>query len=70
MTKGGTFMANSIALFKQYIDLLDEVYRLGAKTSVLDMSGTLVQAAANANQVIIPKTALTVLRITRETAVM
>ena len=48
-------MANSIALFKQYIDLLDEVYRLGAKTSVLDMSGTLVQAAANANQVIIPK---------------
>lgn len=48
-------MANSIALFKQYIDLLDEVYRVEAKTSMLDINGTLVQAGANANQIIVPK---------------
>lgn len=48
-------MANSIALFKKYIDLLDEVYKSGAKTSVLDIDGTLVQQGANANEIIIPK---------------
>lgn len=48
-------MANSIALFKKYIDLLDEVYKSGAKTSVLDISGELVQQGANANEIIIPK---------------
>lgn len=48
-------MANSIALFKKYIDLLDEVYKSGAKTSVLDISGELVQAGANANEIVIPK---------------
>lgn len=48
-------MANSIALFKKYIDLLDEVYKSGSKTSVLDIDGALVQAGANANEIIIPK---------------
>ena len=48
-------MANSIALFKKYIDLLDEVYKASAKTSVLDINGALVQAGANANEIIIPK---------------
>lgn len=48
-------MANSIALFKKYIDLLDEVYKLSSKSSVLDIDGTLVQAGANANEIIIPK---------------
>ena len=48
-------MANSIALFKKYIDLLDEVYKSGSKTSVLDIDGTLVQQGANANEIIIPK---------------
>lgn len=48
-------MANSIALFKKYIDLLDEVYKASAKTSVLDIDGTLVRAGANANEIIIPK---------------
>ena len=48
-------MANSIALFQTYIALLDEVYRQGAKSSVLDMSGALVTAGANANQITIPK---------------
>ena len=51
-------MPNSITLFKQYIDLLDEVYRLESKTSMLDISGALVQAGANANQVIVPKYSL------------
>lgn len=48
-------MANSIALFKKYIDLLDEVYKASAKSSVLDIDGALVQAGANANEIIIPK---------------
>lgn len=48
-------MANSIALFKKYIDLLDEVYKVSSKSSVLDIDGTLVQAGANANEIIIPK---------------
>lgn len=48
-------MANSIALFKKYIDLLDDVYKMSSKSSVLDIDGTLVQAGANANEIIIPK---------------
>lgn len=48
-------MANSITLFKKYIDLLDEVYKQAAKTSVLDGDNTLVQMGANANEIIIPK---------------
>lgn len=48
-------MVNSIALFKKYIDLLDEVYKASAKTSVLDIDGRLVQAGANTNEIIIPK---------------
>lgn len=48
-------MANSIALFKKYVALLDEVYKLGAKTSVLDGDNALVQAGRNANEIVIPK---------------
>lgn len=48
-------MANSIALFKKYIDLLDEVYKVASLTSVLDGDNTLVKAGANANEIIIPK---------------
>lgn len=48
-------MANSIALFKKYIDMLDEVYKVSAKSSVLDIDGSLVRAGANANEVVIPK---------------
>lgn len=48
-------MANSIALFKKYIDLLDEVYKDASKTSELDGDATLVRAGANANEIIIPK---------------
>lgn len=48
-------MANAIALFKKYIALLDEVYKQGAKTAVLDGDMSLVQMGANANEIVIPK---------------
>lgn len=51
-------MPNNIALFKKYIDLLDEVYKAAAKSSVLDIDGALVRAGANANEIIIPKMSL------------
>lgn len=47
-------MANSIALFKQYIPLLDEVYKEASKTAVLDGNPDLAQAGANANELIVP----------------
>ena len=48
-------MANAIALFKKYIDLLDEVYKQSAKTAILDGDTSLVKAGANANEIIVPK---------------
>lgn len=48
-------MANSIALFKKYVPLLDEVYKLAALTSDLDSDETLAQEGANANEIVIPK---------------
>lgn len=48
-------MPNSITLFKKYINLLDEVYKQNAKTSILDGDNTLVQMGANANEIVIPK---------------
>lgn len=51
-------MANNIAKFKKYIDLLDEVYKVNAKTSILDGDATLVRAGANADEIIIPKMTL------------
>lgn len=48
-------MANSIALFKKYIDKLDEVYKQASLTADLDADSTLVQAGANANEIVIPK---------------
>ena len=48
-------MPNSISLFKKYIDMLDEVYKASAKSSILDIDGSLVRAGANANEVVIPK---------------
>ncbi len=47
-------MANNIALFKKYIDNLDEVYGLGAKSSATDSDQTLARAGANTNEIIIP----------------
>ncbi|MBQ8552314.1 MAG: hypothetical protein IJ428_05835 [Clostridia bacterium] len=48
-------MANNIELFKQYVPLLDEVYKLAALTSVLDGAPELARQGANANELIIPK---------------
>lgn len=48
-------MANSIALFEQYVPLLDEVYKEASKTDVLDGNPELIRMGANANELIIPK---------------
>lgn len=48
-------MANSIAKFKKYVPLLDEVYKNAALTSVLDSDDSLATEGANANEIIIPK---------------
>lgn len=48
-------MANSIALAKQYIPVLDEIYKLSSLTAKLDGSPELVTQGANANELIIPK---------------
>jgi hypothetical protein len=51
-------MANNIQLFKKYIALLDEVYKLSSKTSILDGDASLVQAGKNTNEIVIPKMSL------------
>lgn len=48
-------MANKITLAKKYVPLLDEVYKVAAKSSVLDSDPSLAKAGANANEIIIPK---------------
>lgn len=51
-------MPNSIALAKKYVDMLDEVYKLGALTSDLDSDMSLTRAGANTNEIVIPKMTL------------
>lgn len=48
-------MANSIALAKNYIALLDEVYKLASLTSVLDSDPAGMKQGANANEILIQK---------------
>ena len=48
-------MSNSIQTFKNYVPLLDDVYKAAAKTAVLESDSTLAKAGANANEIIIPK---------------
>lgn len=48
-------MPNNIELFKQYVTLLDEVYKVASLTSVLDGAAELARQGANANELIIPK---------------
>lgn len=48
-------MANSIALAKQFVPILDEVYKNASLTAVLDGAADLVKQGANANELIIPK---------------
>lgn len=47
-------MANSITLAKQFVPILDEVYKLASLTSKLDGASELVTQGANANELIIP----------------
>lgn len=49
------FFANSIELFKNYVPMLDEVYKQSSLTADLDGNPELVQAGANADELIIPK---------------
>lgn len=49
-------MPNSIELFKKNApELLDKVYKQGAKTAILDSDSKLIRAGANANEIIVPK---------------
>jgi len=48
-------MANNIALFKKYTDLLDEVYAAAVTSADLDGDPTLTRAGANADEIIVPK---------------
>lgn len=46
---------NSIELAKQFVPVLDKVYKLASLTAKLDGNPDLVKAGANANELIIPK---------------
>lgn len=48
-------MPNSIELFKKYVPLLDEVYKLSSLTSDLDGAPELARQGQNVNELIIPK---------------
>ena len=48
-------MPNSITLAKQFVPILDDIYKLSSLTAKLDGSADLVRAGANANELIIPK---------------
>ena len=47
-------MANTIATFKQYVPMLDEVYKNAALTSVLDGAAELASQGKNAGELVIP----------------
>ena len=51
-------MANSIALAKKYVPILDEVYKVSSKTSILDAPEGLVREAMSANEILLPKMVL------------
>ena len=48
-------MANSIALSKNYVDMLDEVYKKASMTSVLTSDASMVRMGNNAKEIIVPK---------------
>lgn len=48
-------MPNTIALSKNYVAMLDEVYKLASKSAILRSDMTLARAGANANEIVIPK---------------
>jgi hypothetical protein len=48
-------MANNIALAKNYIPLLDEVYKLTSLTAALESPAELARAGASAREILLPK---------------
>ncbi len=48
-------MANSIALIRKYIDLLDEVYKTATLTGDLESDASTVRQGANTHEILIPK---------------
>ena len=46
--------ANSITVFKKYVPLLDEAYKLAALTSVLDGPNDMAREGANAGEIVVP----------------
>ena len=51
-------MANTIALAKKYVAMLDEVYKLAALTADLESDASLAREGANTNEIVIPKMTL------------
>jgi hypothetical protein len=47
-------MSNSIALAKKYVPLLDEVYKLGALTALLESDASMTREGANAGEIQVP----------------
>lgn len=50
-------MANSIALAKNYVALLDEVYKEASKTNILTSPSNVVRAGSQANTIVYPEIA-------------
>lgn len=55
-------MANTITLAKNYVDMLDEVYKLASTTSDLTSTGDIIRQGANAEEILIPKMTMSGLR--------
>lgn len=48
-------MPNTIALAKNYIDILDEVYKMASVTADLTSDSSMMRAGANANEILYPQ---------------
>ena len=48
-------MANTIALAKRYVPILDEVYKKTSLTAILDSDPSMAKEGANTNEIMIPK---------------
>ena len=46
--------SNSVMLFKKYVPLLDEAYKLASLTSVLDGPADMAREGANAGEIVVP----------------
>lgn len=48
-------MANNITLSKNYVDMLDEVYKKASLTSVLTSDASMIRMGSNAKEIVAPK---------------